>query len=386
MASSAEPARRYTASGREIEPHFVVAPLPSRVGAQGGISIRIRGLEKSFGSTSVLEGIDLEIAAGSFVAIVGKSGCGKSTLLRLLTGLEQPSAGSTVFEDAAGAEQAAHSRIMFQEPRLLPWEKVADNVGVGLGGRRDEGAALAALADVQLPEKAQEWPSRLSGGQRQRVALARAVVSRPNFLALDEPLGALDALTRITMQKLLERVWVDQGFTALLVTHDVSEAVALADRVIVLDGGRVALDLAIDLPRPRERASARAATYEQRLLKAISGLRLGRVRGYSAIRGLTLAWRKHPASGDARPGRVAAELVRVRRIAGGRACSGPGAHRRTRRAFLQFLPDRAALQPRRQRPGERLPAPDALVGTVASVSHWRWIGRISGTARCFIAA
>jgi len=193
--------------------------------------------------------------------------------LRLLTGLDQPSAGSIDFASAGDsqAEATPNSRIMFQEPRLLPWEKVADNVAVGLGGRRDEGAVAAALTDVQLSEKAAEWPSRLSGGQRQRVALARALVSRPNFLALDEPLGALDALTRITMQKLLERVWVDQGFTALLVTHDVGEAVALADRVIVLEAGGIALDLALNLPRSRERASAQAAAYEQQLLDVILG-------------------------------------------------------------------------------------------------------------------
>jgi sulfonate transport system ATP-binding protein len=271
MRSIAEPARRHTASGREIEPHFVAAPLAPRAAAGEGIAIHIEGLEKSFGSTSVLKGIDLDITAGSFVAIVGKSGCGKSTLLRLLTGLEQPSAGSIGFDNGAGAETAPNSRIMFQEPRLLPWEKVAENVAVGLGGRREDGAVAAALADVQLLEKADEWPSRLSGGQRQRVALARALVSRPDFLAFDEPLGALDALTRITMQKLLERVWLDQGFTALLVTHDVSEAVALADRVVVLDAGGIALDLAVPLGRPRGRASAQAAVYEQQLLDAILG-------------------------------------------------------------------------------------------------------------------
>ncbi len=252
MSSIANSQRRYTASGREIEPDFVAPPVPPAAQPGEGIAIRIRGLEKSFGDTAVLKGIDLDIAAGSFVAIVGKSGCGKSTLLRLLTGLEQPSGGSISFGGAAASETAPNSRIMFQEPRLLPWEKVAENVGVGLGRDRDDGRVHAALADVQLSEKAKEWPSRLSGGQRQRVSLARALVSRPDFLALDEPLGALDALTRITMQKLLEHVWRDQGFTALLVTHDVGEAVALADRVIVLDGGDISLDLAIDLDRPRQ--------------------------------------------------------------------------------------------------------------------------------------
>jgi sulfonate transport system ATP-binding protein len=127
----------------------------------------------------------------------------------------------------------------------------------------------AALNEVQLTEKAREWPARLSGGQRQRVALARALVSRPDFLALDEPLGALDALTRITMQGLVERVWREQKFTALFVTHDVSEAVALADRVIVLDEGRIVLDVAVDHDRPRERGTTELAELEGRLLKAI---------------------------------------------------------------------------------------------------------------------
>jgi len=271
MANASAPVRRYTASGREIEPEFDHASARPAAPRGEGIAIRIRGLEKSFGTTPVLKGIDLDISAGSFVAIVGKSGCGKSTLLRLLTGLDEPSAGSIDFGDSSGETQKPNSRIVFQEPRLLPWEKVVDNVAVGLGGRRDDGAALAALADVQLSEKAREWPSRLSGGQRQRVSLARALVSRPDFLALDEPLGALDALTRITMQKLLERVWHDQGFTALLVTHDVAEAVALADRVIVLDGGRIALDLDIPEPRPREKGTAEIARHEARLLAAIFG-------------------------------------------------------------------------------------------------------------------
>jgi len=261
--------RRLTASGRDIEPDFKLGerrPIPHQ---SQGAAIHISGLEKHFGSTKVLKGIDLEIASGSFVAVVGKSGCGKSTLLRLLTGLEQPDAGSIVLAGVTNDGSQPVSRIMFQEPRLLPWEKVVDNVAVGLGDRRDEGAALAALADVQLSEKANEWPARLSGGQRQRGALARALVSQPNFLALDEPLGALDALTRISMQRLLEGVWLDQRFTAILVTHDVGEAVALADRVVVLDNGAVALDLDIDLDRPRARASAQAAAYEQQLLNAI---------------------------------------------------------------------------------------------------------------------
>jgi sulfonate transport system ATP-binding protein len=221
----------------------------------------------------VLRGIDLEVPAGQFLAIVGKSGCGKSTLLRLLVGLDEPSGGGIEFLDGAGAPTRPNARIVFQEPRLLPWNSVGGNVAVGLGeaGSRLERKArvAAALGEVQLTEKVDEWPARLSGGQRQRVALARALVSRPDFLALDEPLGALDALTRITMQGLVERVWREQKFTALFVTHDVGEAVALADRVIVLDEGRIALDVTIDHARPRERGTPELAELEGRLLKAI---------------------------------------------------------------------------------------------------------------------
>ena len=264
-----EAARRRNVWGKEIEPEY----RPRREFAaarKAGAGISISGLEMSFGGTPVLRGIDLEVPAGQFLAVVGKSGCGKSTLLRLLTGLDQPTGGGFSFTAVDGAPPAA--RIVFQEPRLLPWESVERNVAVGLGehaGRDALSKARTALAEVQLEEKAAEWPSRLSGGQRQRVALARALVSRPDFLALDEPLGALDALTRITMQELVEQVWREQKFTTLFVTHDVGEAVALADRVVVLDDGHIALDVAIDSPRPRRRGAPELAEIERNLLDAI---------------------------------------------------------------------------------------------------------------------
>lgn len=258
--------------GKDIEPEYE-ARAPRQRNGERGVGIRIQGLAKSFGDVPVLHDLDLEVPAGQFLAIVGKSGCGKSTLLRLLVGLDTPTSGRISFVGADGAETAPSSRIVFQEPRLLPWASVVDNVAVGLGEgvdrREARRLAEAALAEVQLAEKAGEWPSRLSGGQRQRAALARALVSQPGFLALDEPLGALDALTRITMQALVERVWREQGFTALFVTHDVTEAVALADRVIVLDEGRIALDVTIDHPRPRQRGAADLAEIEGRLLKGI---------------------------------------------------------------------------------------------------------------------
>ena len=162
-------------------------------------------------------------------------------MLRLIAGLETITAGTISLGEDARPEDV---RVMFQEPRLLPWARVLSNVEVGLGRERNspdaQARAESALVEVGLAEKRSQWPAVLSGGQKQRVALARALVSQPRVLAFDEPLGALDALTRISMQRLLERVWHDQGFTAILVTHDVAEAVALADRVLVIEDGRIA--------------------------------------------------------------------------------------------------------------------------------------------------
>ena len=238
--------------------------------AQRGLALTIRGLHKSFGEHEVLRGIDVHIPAGQFVAIVGRSGCGKSTLLRLIAGLDRADAGIISF---GGETLAEDIRVMFQEPRLLPWARVLSNVEVGLGRERSSVDAQVradrALVEVGLDSKRGQWPAALSGGQKQRVALARALVSRPRVLAFDEPLGSLDALTRISMQNLLERVWVDQGFTAILVTHDVSEAVALADRVLIIEDGRIAQDIDIDLKRPRERGSADVAALEGVILREL---------------------------------------------------------------------------------------------------------------------
>ena len=233
-----------------------------------------KGAEKRFGDKIVLDGIDLEVPVGQFLAVIGKSGCGKSTLLRLLAGLDRPTAGSLTFgaEEEGGAEQQGHSRtrFMFQEPRLLPWASVVRNVEVGLtgiaAGTEARRRALDILGEVGLADRADEWPSVLSGGQKQRVALARALVGHPQILALDEPLGALDALTRIEMQQLLERIWLAQKFTAVLVTHDVAEAVALADRVVVISAGKIALDLDVPVERPRRRGSVELARLEGRIL------------------------------------------------------------------------------------------------------------------------
>jgi sulfonate transport system ATP-binding protein len=240
--------------------------------ASRGLALTVQHLQKSFGDNRVLRDLSLHVPAGQFVAIVGRSGCGKSTLLRLLAGLDQPGGGCFWFGDRDGEISPTQAvRVMFQEPRLLPWSRLLANVEVGLGATRrttdGRARALATLQEVGLEDRRNDWPSTLSGGQKQRVALARALVSRPRVLAFDEPLGALDALTRISMQRLLERVWRDQGFTALLVTHDVAEAVTLADRVLMIEEGEIALDLPVELPRPRARGSAAVAALEDAILR-----------------------------------------------------------------------------------------------------------------------
>lgn len=234
-----------------------------------GAAIHLSNVKKSFGRHEVLKGITLDIAPGQVVAIVGRSGCGKSTLLRLLAGLDTPTSGQITIDGAT----TKGVRLMFQEPRLLPWQRVTANVEVGLShaaatpDRRRR--AEAALAQVGLSGRETAWPAILSGGQRQRVALARALVSNPSILALDEPLGALDALTRMEMQTLIEQVWLDRGFTALVVTHDVSEAVTLADRILLLDAGQVVMDVEVGLPRPRRHGNPEAAVIEGRILERL---------------------------------------------------------------------------------------------------------------------
>jgi sulfonate transport system ATP-binding protein len=231
-------------------------------------TLEISGLSKSFGERRVLRGLDLAIPEGAFVAVIGQSGCGKSTLLRLIAGLEEPTAGEIRLDGEEVTGLHSQVRVMFQEPRLLPWKRVLDNVTLGLPPELRP-QALNILGEVGLADRAKEWPSVLSGGQRQRVALARALASEPRFLLLDEPLGALDALTRYEMQLLLERIWLEHSFTALLITHDVEEAVALADFVVVMDEGRITLNLPIPLPRPRDHTDPLYVQLQAQLLQQV---------------------------------------------------------------------------------------------------------------------
>jgi sulfonate transport system ATP-binding protein len=243
--------------------------LPDRL-SRVGVEVSITGVGKRFGSHQVLTDVNLEIAPGEFVAIVGRSGCGKSTLLRMIAGLATASEGRIEVGGQPVTRQVADTRILFQDTRLLPWRRVLDNVGIGQRGDWKP-AAMEALDQVGLASRAQDWPAVLSGGQRQRVALARAMVSHPKLLLLDEPMGALDALTRLEMQRLIEEVWGRQGFTAVLVTHDVSEAVTLADRVVVLEDGVVPMIRRIEQARPRIRGDAALSEIEGEILARILG-------------------------------------------------------------------------------------------------------------------
>lgn len=236
-----------------------------------GINIELVNLTKSFGEKEVLKDINLTIPAGQFVAIVGKSGCGKSTLLRIIANLEKKTDGESL-KDGIQQEDFSGVRVMFQEDRLLPWLSVLENAGVGTELKKDwQPLALKALEQVGLKDRANEWPHVLSGGQKQRVALARALSAKPRLLLLDEPLGALDALTRLEMQNLIEQLWLNQKYTSLLVTHDVAEAITLADRIILIEDGNVALDLPVKLPRPRTRSNPKFAELEEILLQQLLG-------------------------------------------------------------------------------------------------------------------
>jgi sulfonate transport system ATP-binding protein len=219
---------------------------------------KLDGVSQSYGASRVLDAISLEIRSHEIVALVGRSGCGKSTVLRVLAGLSPDHTGA---REVAGAPAVA-----FQEPRLFPWRDVLTNVRYGLN--RIELSTDAArqrseqaLREIGLQDHARAWPLTLSGGQAQRVSLARALVAEPQLLLLDEPFGALDALTRLSMRALLLELWCRHGFGVLLVTHDVEEAIELADRVLVMEDGTISHTLEIEDPRPTQ--SERTARHDQ---------------------------------------------------------------------------------------------------------------------------
>jgi sulfonate transport system ATP-binding protein len=223
-------------------------------------------VQRRFNGRDVLKNVNLTIKSDQFVALLGRSGSGKSTLLRILGGLDADYEG-----DVLVPERRA---VVFQEARLIPWLRVLPNVVLGLGlgdsGRtalRDRG--LDALREVELEEHAHDWPLTLSGGEAQRVALARALVREPQLMLLDEPFGALDALTRIKMQSLLQRLCALHQPAVLLVTHDVDEAILLADRVTELVDGTISLDVEVDIERPRNRGDARFVAMRDRLLREL---------------------------------------------------------------------------------------------------------------------
>jgi sulfonate transport system ATP-binding protein len=229
-------------------------------------AVAVRGVRRTFNGRHVLKDVNLTIRGGEFVALLGRSGTGKSTLLRILGGLDPEYQG-----EALVAQRRA---VVFQESRLVPWQRVLANVVLGLRSGRDktsglEARGLAALDEVGLADHARDWPLNLSGGEAQRVALARALVREPQLMLLDEPFGALDALTRIKMHALLQRLCARHHPAVLLVTHDVDEAIVLADRVVVLTEGEIALDAQVEVAHPRERSDPSFVALRRRLLREL---------------------------------------------------------------------------------------------------------------------
>jgi sulfonate transport system ATP-binding protein len=235
----------------------------------GATVVSVRNLSREFNGRSVLDGVNLSVAPGEIVALIGRSGSGKSTLLRVLAGLDHGATGQF--------EVPARVSVAFQDARLLLWKRVRENVALGLRGRDRLEVAELALAEVGLSDHLRAWPLTLSGGEAQRVSLARALVRDPDLLLLDEPFGALDALTRLAMHNLVLALWQQHRPAILLVTHDVDEALALADRVVLLADGRIAYEERVALPRPRDREHADLIEKRIRLLTELGVYQKGAV-------------------------------------------------------------------------------------------------------------
>ncbi|MET8410397.1 ABC transporter ATP-binding protein [Streptomyces sp. NPDC005195] len=224
-------------------------------------AVRVQGLTRVFDGRTVIQDLHLDVRPGEFVALLGRSGCGKSTLLRILAGLDRDIEGSVLVP--------RRKAVAFQAPRLMPWKRVWRNVLLGLPGKPERSVAERALTEVGLTHHSDAWPRTLSGGEAQRASLARALVREPDLLLLDEPFGALDALTRITAQRLVGELWRRRGCAVLLVTHDVEEAVLLADRVLVMHEGAIAYETQVELDRPRDIADPRFAPLRAGLLERL---------------------------------------------------------------------------------------------------------------------
>jgi sulfonate transport system ATP-binding protein len=241
-----------------IDPAVSLNDRPLVDEAAAPVAVRAHRLSRAFDGRGILHDIDLEIRQGEFVVLLGRSGSGKSTLLRILARLDPEFTGELRVPDRPS--------VAFQDSRLLPWSRVIDNVTLGLTDRDARRRAAELLAEVGLADCARAWPKTLSGGEAQRAALARALVRRPELLLMDEPFGALDALTRIKMHRLLRTLCDRYQPGVLLVTHDVDEAVLLGDRILVLTDGRVSLDLPVDLPASGRRHTAEFTELRTRLL------------------------------------------------------------------------------------------------------------------------
>ncbi len=242
----------------------------------GSDMLDIRNLSKVYANgTHALDNFSLTVGAGEVVAVIGGSGCGKSTVLRLLSGLEVPSQGEISLQGKRLVEPDPLVNIVFQEPRLFPWLTVADNIGFGLrslDATQRQAQVVAALHRIGLSDYGKRWIKELSGGQAQRVALARALVTKPAVLLLDEPFSALDAMIRADLQDHLVDLWSEAGSTMVLVTHDIEEAIIMADRVVVMRPfpGRILAEVAVDLPRRRERTSSAFAALRKHLSDLLS--------------------------------------------------------------------------------------------------------------------